>query len=264
MKILIHIFCFAGDADLLPICIRAARRAFPGASVHLVDDAANPIPAKALRDLGDVHYQQSAWERNGNLNGPECIRGILSDMHANAALYHADYIVKLDPDTIVVRGQRYLDLMAKGVGQITQTTPEKFFGGMMYILRSDILETCLENAMTMQFPDYAQEDNTIGCLANIACHTGLWVVEDGTRPGNGGRTGGFSFERLQTDGGVDLAYVDEVVRDLDLVNIGTHHKKGLPAWTRNIAMNAVWQGILRSDAPEAPAAPSHGPVMPAE
>lgn len=244
MKIIIHIFTYSGDADVLPVCISATRRAFPGAPIHVIDDNASPLKPDQVALLGDIHYTRSVWDRKRNLNGPECIRGILDTMHENVSRYGADYAVKIDADTLVLRSERHLEWMQNSVGHFTQTTPEKFFGGMFYGIRYDILDICRQNAHAMQLPEKANEDNTIGCLANIAAHTGKWVVENGTDPNGEGRIGGYNYKFIAENGGVIFDYIDRIIDDLDVINIGTHHTEGLPLWARNLAANAVWQRFL--------------------
>lgn len=246
IKILLHFFTYAGDADILPVSIAAARHAFPGAPVHVIDDSGAPMQPHQVAALGDIHYSRSDWERKYNLNGPECVRGILQTMNDNAKRYSADYVIKIDPDTLVLRSERHLGWIRENVGHFTQTTPEKFFGGMFYGIRKDILDICCQNAMAMTLPEGANEDNTIGCLANIASHTGKWVVENGTDPSGEGRIGGYNFKFIADNGGVVFEYIDKIIEDLDVINIGTHHKQGLPAWARNLVANALWQRFLLS------------------
>ena len=98
----IFIFSYSGDADEAAACVRCARMAVPYASVTVVDDAASPVQediADALRSMG-ADYVQSTWERNGNLRGPDCIRGMLSEMCREAE--DDDILVKIDCDTALL------------------------------------------------------------------------------------------------------------------------------------------------------------------
>ena len=72
------------------------------ASVTVVDDAASPVQedtAAALRSIG-ADYVQSSWDRQGNLRGPACIRGMLSEMCREAE--DDDIVVKIDCDTALL------------------------------------------------------------------------------------------------------------------------------------------------------------------
>ena len=98
----IFIFSYSGDAAEAVACVRCARMAVPCASVTVVDDASSPVQeetAEALRSMG-AEYVQSSWERHGNLRGPDCIRGMLSEMCREAE--DDDILVKVDCDTALL------------------------------------------------------------------------------------------------------------------------------------------------------------------
>ena len=100
----IFIFSYAGDAAEATACVRCARMAVPCASVTVVDDASHPVreeTAEVLRSMG-AEYVQSSWERHGNLRGPDCIRGMLSEMCRDAG--DDDILVKVDCDTALLDG----------------------------------------------------------------------------------------------------------------------------------------------------------------
>ena len=100
----IFIFSYSGDAAEAVACVRCARMAVPCASVTVVDDASSPVreeTAVALRSMG-AEYVQSSWERHGNLRGPDCIRGMLSEMCREAE--DDDILVKVDCDTALLDG----------------------------------------------------------------------------------------------------------------------------------------------------------------
>lgn len=100
----IFIFSYAGDGYEAAACVRCARMAVPCAQVTVVDDASDPVRedyAANIRCLG-ADYVQSTWERNGNLRGPDCIRGILSEMCREAE--DDDILVKIDCDTALLDG----------------------------------------------------------------------------------------------------------------------------------------------------------------
>ena len=98
----IFIFSYSGDAAEAVACVRCVRMAVPYASVTVVDDAANPVHedvAAALREMG-ADYVQSCWPRNGNLRGPDCIRGMLQEMCREAG--DDDILIKIDCDTALL------------------------------------------------------------------------------------------------------------------------------------------------------------------
>lgn len=65
--------------------------------IFVVDDSKNPI--------GDVPeqvvYFKSCFERNGNLNGVECLKGMAEVYDKILDEYSCDYVVKIDPDVYV-------------------------------------------------------------------------------------------------------------------------------------------------------------------
>lgn len=98
----IFIFSYAGDAAEAVACVRCAMMAAPCANVTVVDDATSPIgqdTASTLIDMG-AEYVQSSWARQGNLRGPDCIRGMLSEMCRDAE--DDDILVKIDCDTALL------------------------------------------------------------------------------------------------------------------------------------------------------------------
>lgn len=98
----IFIFSYAGDAAEAVACVRCARMSVPYASVTVIDDASNPVHediAAALRSMG-ADYAQSTWDRQGNLRGPACIRGMISEMCRETE--DDDILVKIDCDTALL------------------------------------------------------------------------------------------------------------------------------------------------------------------
>ena len=82
----IYIFTYAGDANEAIACVRCARTALPAALVTVVDDSAAPVPENVRRAFlaYGARYRQSSFPRNGNLRGPECVRGIISTLAGGA------------------------------------------------------------------------------------------------------------------------------------------------------------------------------------
>ena len=100
----IYIFTYAGDANEAIACVRCARTALPAALVTVVDDSAAPVPENVRRAFlaYGARYRQSSFPRNGNLRGPECVRGIISTLAGGAA--DDDIVVKIDSDTALLSG----------------------------------------------------------------------------------------------------------------------------------------------------------------
>lgn len=61
-----------------------------------------PQDARTALVAYGARYCQTSFPRRSNLNGPECVRGIISTLAGDAADY--DVIVKIDSDTALLSG----------------------------------------------------------------------------------------------------------------------------------------------------------------
>ncbi len=89
------IFAYRDDAECLDLCIEQLRRVDAEASIYVFDDATAPLPAVPA----GVHYSMTNFPRNGNLNGMECVKGMLMHMHA---IPGDSPVVKIDSDTLLI------------------------------------------------------------------------------------------------------------------------------------------------------------------
>ena len=89
-------FTFAADAPLLAIAARRIKSLDTSAIIVAVDDPEHPTPAEMRAD--GIIYRESDFRRSGNLNGLDCIAGMLSTMANLMDIYDADHIVKFDSD----------------------------------------------------------------------------------------------------------------------------------------------------------------------
>ena len=160
------IFSYAGDAAEAAACVRCARMSVPCASVTVVDDASHPVQketAEALRSMG-AEYVQSSWERHGNLRGPDCIRGMLSEMCREAE--DDDILVKVDCDTALLDGG-WLRWMEQRPWCQMYTSGDFVNGdwrvfGCLYALRGWIARRLYREMDWTLLDDRAPEDWTIG------------------------------------------------------------------------------------------------------
>ena len=98
-KIAIFIMSFSGDEGCLFQCVRALEKLSPryDFEIFVIDDGHNP-----LENIPEnVHYSKSFFNRNGNLNGRECVEGMLFCMLEAARLSGADVVIKIDSDIIL-------------------------------------------------------------------------------------------------------------------------------------------------------------------
>lgn len=163
----IYLFTYAGDADEALVCVRCAAAALPEAVITVADDEADPIAECARTALVEAgaRYCQTGWTRNGNLRGPECVRGIISTLAGEAE--DEDIIVKIDSDTLLLSGdwvrdmQRHrLALHASGY-QAPSHPSERYVYGPCYAISGRAARLAAEELEQADLPPLAPEDLTI-------------------------------------------------------------------------------------------------------
>ena len=96
-------FSFIRDYSLLKNSIESLKFWFPESPIFVVDDFQNPMTKEQIfhiKFLG-AQYRTSKFKRCGNLNGEECICGILDEMKLSADLCKSDISFKIDCDTFL-------------------------------------------------------------------------------------------------------------------------------------------------------------------
>lgn len=163
----IYLFTYAGDADEALVCVRCAAAALPEAVITVADDEADPIAECARTALVEsgARYCQTSWPRNGNLRGPECVRGAISTLAGEAE--DEDIIVKIDSDTLLLSGdwvrdmQRHrLALHASGY-QAPSHPSERSAYGPCYAISGWAARLAAEELEQADLPPLAPEDLTI-------------------------------------------------------------------------------------------------------
>ena len=94
-------FTYKEDAYLLGQSLRALRmlprRLANKSNIFVYDDAQNALPYAP----NACQYHLSFFNRNGNLNGSECVDGMLFSMLEAAKKTNADVVIKIDSDIII-------------------------------------------------------------------------------------------------------------------------------------------------------------------
>lgn len=189
-KITIVVFCYRGEEDLLPMTLDCVKRTLPTASIHLYDDHTDPLkPAtQNIFRANGIDYNQSTFDRRINLNGKDCVVGELTCMlEAMDKDDNTDgYVIKMDPDTLVLRPNLILDAIAKGAKWISHSSEKGHFAGMFYVIHRSILEQVHLNAQAMILPEDCAEDETIGAMCYIAAAKGCYswtatAINDGPK-----------------------------------------------------------------------------------
>lgn len=135
--------------------------------VILADDATAPLSQTPEGVDGRI---ATTFKRNGNLNGIECVRGLL-DTYVEASLDDDDWVVKLDPDTYIshlewIKGcvKKHVISRERGIGcsfcgasyAVTRDTAEK---ARLLSDRADLVERINRGK--------GQEGNVITCLCQM-------------------------------------------------------------------------------------------------
>jgi len=177
MNISIIIFCYRGEEELLPMQARHFAQILPEAHIHLVDDSIDPIPKKLAKELKklnpNIHYSQSSFNRNGNLNGKDAILGELHHMQQAAKTDNNTHgiIIKLDPDTLILRPQLLSSAWIQGVELFAVSGISAMYMGACYAMSPRLLKISRKIAKRLPWKqlrhDYP-EDNAICNIANLA------------------------------------------------------------------------------------------------
>ncbi len=91
------IFTYANDAECLQLCVRQIRRVDTDAQIYVFDDANAPISPEHRPD--GIFYRATTFPRHGNLNGKDCILGMLAAMRS---IPGTAPVVKIDADTLLM------------------------------------------------------------------------------------------------------------------------------------------------------------------
>lgn len=155
------IFTYSADADCLEICVDQIRSVDDNAKIYIFDDGKCPLTPDQIPDL--CVYKKTWFNRRGNLNGLECVRGML------ACLFDIpgdEPVVKIDADTLLMTTkeiQRSLCDRKKLAGGVQCSVPLAW-AGCCYWLTRQAIEKALELFARREFPetkDLYQEDLTI-------------------------------------------------------------------------------------------------------
>lgn len=112
MNVGLVFFAYKNDEPLLRLALEAVprlRAAGDNVEVFVFDDASAPLSAPPR----GVKYQQTHFDRGGNLNGLQCIQGMLEAYARVMAYGRFSWLIKADCDTFVNNIEWLRDLDAK-------------------------------------------------------------------------------------------------------------------------------------------------------
>ena len=151
--IYLHYFTYRGHADLLTWTCRATLETLAHSpyvlgrdiSIVVVDDASNPCPEAAVSELKAMGatYRTSTFKRRGNLNGQDCIMGILSEFKRSMRR-KKDIAVKLDCDTLLL-GTTWLEQFVKDSSALVTGADDRgCIYGMCYGLKAVLIDALID------------------------------------------------------------------------------------------------------------------------
>lgn len=167
------IFTHKGDADLLPITINRIQQVLPEATVHIADDAANPLAAPPENLSGS--YRQTHFARRGNLNGMPAVMGILETMQNIMRECDISHLCKIDSDTFLADARFFL-MAPQPLEQIDYLAGERSQpfspAGNCYVVSRHAVRAALEQIHrrrdSWQAAHHYPEDRTIFALIQAA------------------------------------------------------------------------------------------------
>lgn len=233
------VFCYRGEEELLPMSLGRLHAALPEARIHIMDDGADPIREEYVRKIKNVcpcTYRTTYFDRKRNLNGKECVVGELECMLdvMSENVNEDGYVIKMDPDTLVLRPDLILEAIDKGAKWISHNSMKGHFAGMFYVIHRSILESVLRNARVMSFPEHCAEDETIGALCYIAAAQGAYSWTDISIKDNTRKFAALPIQMIDTAQWVtQLAYV---AKEGHIITVGNSALFGLPKSYQTKAM----------------------------
>lgn len=165
MNVAIVYFTYERDAELLGLSLQAVdrlRAAGDNVSVYVFDDASAPLAEVPA----GVVYEQTSFERKGNLNGLVCVDGMLDVYERVFAETGADWLVKQDCDTFMNDLEWLRDKDVERVGQVGSKHVNDFCSGACYALSragvAAVRERLSDAAMRKRAGKAWCEDRVIG------------------------------------------------------------------------------------------------------
>lgn len=176
-------FSFTGDAACLVESVASVRRIYgQDVPVCIFDDGKAPISTEALAAIVPTLYEQTDFDRGGNLNGRIAITGIIDCMRRVADMTGCDWVSKIDCDTILLKPWLTDDL--RWAYQGTSWGTEQLGAGLNYILRKDVPARLLKHIAGRPgiFKGRCPEDHTIALLTTT-CYPGATLIHDSAMGG---------------------------------------------------------------------------------
>jgi hypothetical protein len=210
MKIVPVIFTYSRDGA----CAAEAAGALKDAGfsdVVVFEDAHDPVSDAALEGIGKARAQifASSHPNPGGQYGPECLRGIATCYRDVIAGTSADYVLKVDSDTIVVKTARLRAAAADGVAAAGWVWGGWEFGGCCALISRRAANEVLRVATEENLPCRCPEDVTTARIAARVGEVRRWPYNE-----QGGFGAGYRY---------GVTPLEEHARRFDMVTFGNRH-----------------------------------------
>lgn len=228
----VYLFTYAGDQEEAKACVRSVRKALPEALITVVDDDAAPLSEHAQKSLVEAgaRYRRTSFPRNGNLRGPECVRGIISTLAGGAA--DDDIVVKIDSDTVLLNGDWIRGMEASGLDWCASGAEYQRFFGLCYAMTGHAAKLAAAALMDAEMPEDAPEDLTIGKTVIDLCGEGRGkTISPWTPQNREGRWSAWNWMSAQV--------APEKYAGFDVVTVGNPRPPHIPRSERARVMNEL-------------------------
>lgn len=133
---ILSLFTYELDAECLSISLERARTLFPDSPIYIWDDEHRPM----AQDWG-FRTVRTSFHRNGNLKGREAFEGMIS-CHKYALDEHPEetHVLRLDPDSLIVRPDRILQAIKDNVYAAAWAFKGAPFTGMAQLLSREFVD----------------------------------------------------------------------------------------------------------------------------
>ena len=210
MKIVPVIFTYSRDGACAAEAAGALKEAgfdevfvFADTNHHLTGEAMVAIRCTGARMLPSTHPNP------GGQYGPECLRGIATCYREVIAATGADYVLKVDSDTIVVKTSRLRAAAADGVAAAGWVWGGWEFGGCCALISRRAANEVLRVATEEKLPCRCPEDVTTARIAARVGDVRRWPYNE-----QGGFGAGYRY---------GITPLEEHARRFDMVTFGNRH-----------------------------------------
>lgn len=170
MKIAILYFTYKNDWELLEQSLKALpmveKRMEDELEVFVVDESCNPLP----KIPDGVNYSQSCFDRQKNLNGVECVEGMLT-IYKSILEQGFDWLIKIDCDTVLNSIEWLRDKNNKLISQVGTSHKMPYNSGSCYAVSlagiNAMLDRLQDPITKIRADKSRMEDKTICTLSKM-------------------------------------------------------------------------------------------------